>query len=434
MGRAREGLQELDRAVALNPAFAAAQLNRAWALENLGDLDAAESAYRRVLEIEPASARALGSLAWLAARRADWSEALRRADASLALSPDPAARLARGLALLRQDDPAAGEREIRVLLGQEGLPPFERSTALWLLGEALDAQDRPAEAMSAYQQSNGALAGAYGPVLGAGQGDAAAFVDRLATRFEGMAPKSWPGAAGLTSEAPAFVLGFPCSGVEVVGRLLASHSKVATLEGQGFLARPTAVYLEAPGGLDRLEHAGPEELQPFIEELWAAAADAAGGDLSGRLPVQSLPLNTLALPLIARLIPDAKAVMVVRDPRDVVLSCFRQPFAPSRTNAEFLDIQRAAGFYAAVMRFADAAEIALDLKIHRLRYEDLVQSQEATMRALCRFLGLRWSASLAAPPDLQGETPGRWRAHAAALEPVLPILAPWIDRFGYDHG
>ena len=26
---------------------------------------------------------------------------------------------------------------------------------------------------------------------------------------------------------------------------------------------------------------------------------------------------------------------------------------------------------------------------------------------------------------------GRWRAYAAELAPVAPMLAPWIERFGY---
>jgi hypothetical protein len=40
-----------------------------------------------------------------------------------------------------------------------------------------------------------------------------------------------------------------------------------------------------------------------------------------------MPLNAVFLPLIAKLFPRAKIIFALRDPRDVVLSCFRRRFA-----------------------------------------------------------------------------------------------------------
>ena len=34
---------------------------------------------------------------------------------------------------------------------------------------------------------------------------------------------------------------------------------------------------------------------------------------------------------------------------------------------------------------------------------------------------------------LNAEGIGQWRRYRAQLEPVLPILAPWVKRFGYSE-
>ena len=454
-GRTREALAELDRALELDPGFIHAQLNRAWTLENLGDLTAARRAYERALEQEPGNTRALAQLAWLAARRADWPEARTRAEAALVIAPEPAARLALAMADVRTGAPEAAEAGVRPLLDQPDLPPNERSTGSWLLGEALDAQDRPVEAMAAYGQANDAIRGFYGGPGAGGRESALGFARRLGARFQGPAAPSWPKGPPATGETGGegakglvFLLGFPRSGTTLLGQVLAAHPDVVTLDERESLAPAAGPYLDQPGGLARLEAADAAELQPFRRAYWADVRQAAG-ELEGRLLVDKLPMNTLALPLIARLLPEARAVFMVRDPRDVVLSCFRQPFAPNRTNLELLSLDSAAQFYDAVMSLAVDLQPLIDLPMHRIRYEDLVEDFAGELERLWSFLGIDPKASLedftasarageiATPSAVQvarglyGEGVGRWRRHAAALVPVLPILQPWIDRFGY---
>src|SRR5205823_7949719 len=65
--------------------------------------------------------------------------------------------------------------------------------------------------------------------------------------------------------------------------------------------------------------------------------------------------NTLKLPLIARLFPRAKILFACRDPRDVVLSCFRRRFRMNPAMYQMLTLDGAAHFYDAVMDFAERA-------------------------------------------------------------------------------
>jgi hypothetical protein len=131
-----------------------------------------------------------------------------------------------------------------------------------------------------------------------------------------------------------------------------------------------------------------------------------------------------------------------------VLSCFRSNFALTPAALEFTDLERAACFYDAVMGTQEAFLAALLLARHELRYEALVADFEAETRRLCDFLGVEWreemrdfartarrrgvstmSATQVTKPLYDGSK--QWRRYEEQLRPALPILAPWVKRFGY---
>ena len=56
-------------------------------------------------------------------------------------------------------------------------------------------------------------------------------------------------------------------------------------------------------------------------------------------------MASLALPVISRLFPEAKILFARRDPRDVVLSCFRRQFGVNVSTWELLTLPGAARFY-----------------------------------------------------------------------------------------
>ena len=86
------------------------------------------------------------------------------------------------------------------------------------------------------------------------------------------------------------------------------------------------------------------------------------------------------------------------------------------------------------------------------RYERMVADPEKEMRGLIEFLGVPWSddildnrsaaarrahiatASYAqVGEELYTRAAGRWVSYARHLEPVMPVLQPWIARLGYDN-
>ena len=170
----------------------------------------------------------------------------------------------------------------------------------------------------------------------------------------------------------------------------------------------------------------------------------------GKVVVDKMPLYSTKLPLISKLFPGAKVLFAQRDPRDVVLSCFRRPFQINAGMYQFVTLEGAARYYDAVMRLAEVYRQKLPLDVYDIRYEKLVSDFEGETRAVCDFLGVEWNPGLhnfaQTARDRQIRTPsaaqvrgglfttgaGHWRRYAAHLEPIMPILQPWIERFGYD--
>jgi hypothetical protein len=174
-----------------------------------------------------------------------------------------------------------------------------------------------------------------------------------------------------------------------------------------------------------------------------------GVDLAGKVFVDKYPLNTLKLPLIARLFPDAKIIFAVRDPRDVVLSCFRRQFRMSAPMYEMLTLKDTADYYNAVMHLADRCFKLTGMSVLEVRHEDLVADFRGQMDAVCRYLGLQWTSVMAdfaerakarpqATPStaqlsrgLNRRTVQHWRRYEAQLQPVLSTLSYWVERLGY---
>ena len=112
-----------------------------------------------------------------------------------------------------------------------------------------------------------------------------------------------------------------------------------------------------------------------------------GIETAGKVLVDRHPLNTVQLLLIARLFPRAKILFVCRDPRQVVLDCFRYGFAKNPQLFDLLTLTGAAVFYDAAMRFIDRVGPQMGLDWHVLRHETVDSGLEVD-RARCLTFGL----------------------------------------------
>ena len=451
--RLPEALACYDKGLAINPDFAPGWFNRGSVLERLGELGKSAESYARATTLDPNHLDAWASYAWIAARRGDAATTRLAAERALALNPDcTLASLA--LAAVELDTPDVAEQRLRTLIARPGLAPAERALALGQLGDVLDRQDRPPEAFAAYTQSNETLRDLAAPRFGVwGRETAADALGWMIQWAEALDARTWrAGADEVASRAGerehVFLLGFPRSGTTLVESLLGAHPDVVTLEERGTLNAAILAFQVSPDGLKRLEAMTSRELQGYRDDYWRSVA-SFGADPKNKIFIDKNPFGTLRLPLIWKLFPQAKIIFAVRDPRDVVFSCFRRRFDLNPSTYELLELKRAARYYDAFMRLADLLREKQGLAEHRLVYERLIDDFEGEARALCAFIGAEWRADLdqfagraqrggvasasaaQISRGLFGDGVGQWRRYADQLAPALPLLAPWVQRFGY---
>ncbi|HTW38818.1 MAG TPA: sulfotransferase [Steroidobacteraceae bacterium] len=456
----REALRHIDAVLALDSSLPYAHTTRGNALLAVGAVKEAEASFHRALELQAAQPVALAGLAHIASRRGAFGEARKRAAAALEMMPGfPDAVMSLAVAELGERRPNRAETHIRALLADQRLSPLERTYAQGLLGDILDAQQKPGEAWEAYSACNTALRSMHAARF-AGRESALEYVRALTGYFE-RAPlgpwKSQPPAPAeprrLTGVSAArehlFVLGFPRSGTTLLEVVLEGHPEVVSLEENELLMHGVGEFMRSPEDVERLVHADAGLLAALRAAYWQLVAQA-GVDVSGKVFVDKYPLNTLKLPLIARLFPHAKILFACRDPRDVVLSCFRRRFAMSAPIYELLTLEGAARFYDAVMQFLIRMTTTLPLEVCLVRHEDVVTEFRREMKRICEFLDLEWHSAMGdfalrteeravlTPSTAQlmhglnTEGLGQWRRYREQLEPILPLLDAWVKRFGYD--
>lgn len=448
-----EALAAFDAVVALQPGFAGAHCARGATLESMGRLKEAEAAYLHTLELDPDNLGATQGLANLLSRRGAHAEARPLAEAVLEAEPN----FPDAVMVLAAADAAEGHGErakgrLELLAGDERLTPHQRALAQGQLGDVLDSLDLPAEAFQAYAACNMGLWRAYAPVHGQGVG-ALDFARAMIAELDAIPPDSWTSAPAATvADAPkahVFLLGFPRSGTTLLEQVLASHPDVEALEERETLVDAQRVFQMQPGDVQRLAKASERELAPLRAAYWERVR-ANGADPAGKVFVDKHPLHTFRLPLILKLFPDAKILFARRDPRDVVLSCYRRRFAMSGSAYQLLTLPGAAGYYDAAMRLADRLSTPMKDRTLVVRHESLVEDFDKAVGEVVGFLGLPWADSMrdfadkardraVATPSgaqlsrgLSAEGVGAWRRYRDQLAPVLPILAPWVAEYGYD--
>ncbi|HEX4532956.1 MAG TPA: sulfotransferase [Rhizomicrobium sp.] len=456
--RLAEAVAAFDAAIALFPNSAQTHYRRGWALGMLGDHDDAKRAHERAIALKPDFADSLASLASIAAT--DGYPAKTRDYAERALKADPqqaTALIAMASADLLEKEYQSAETRLRKLLADAQISNNPRGTivrarALGLLGDALDGQDKPAEAFTAYTSGNDVLRRMNEPRFAAQQRPVDA-AKQLAAAFANTLPHIWQTQEPerQTKNGPkehVFLLGFVRSGTTLLEQVLATSPDVVDMEERELLNEPAQQYLTSEAGLNALALLDGETLDRHRAHYWNGVREIVG-DVEGKVFVDKLPFATIKLPLISKLFPRAKIIFAIRDPRDVVLSCFRRHFEINTTMFEFLALTDGARFYDAVMSLASLYEERLPLDLHKHRYEDMIEDFDGRVRAVCEFIGIEWTDAMrdfgqisrkteirspSAPQvrrGLYGEGAYQWRRYANEIAPVLPILQPWVEKFGY---
>ncbi len=252
---------------------------------------------------------------------------------------------------------------------------------------------------------------------------------------------------------PVFIVGFPRSGTSMVEQILTAHPAISAGDELILIDRMTA---HAPRWLNTqtlypdclLELANPEKRQDLMKfrDFYMAEIRTMGiVEPGARRFTDKMPLNELHLGLIKLVFPKAPVIHLLRHPLDVMLSCYSNELQHGDNFA--YDLVKAAHYYVTVMDLVEHYTRELDLNYLAIRYEDLVADIEAGAQRMLEFIGEPWdprcvefhknvrharTASYAQVTEkLYSGSVYRYRNYRQQLQPIIPILAPVIERLGY---
>lgn len=419
--RIRDARLVADRAMTLAPDDALTLDTLGAVYAQAGAIVQSASAYRRAAAMLPAHPAAHARLAHALIALGDVAGAEQELQTCVRLAPNEwGAWLA--LARLRTQSPAHNHiPALQALLGEHAAEPAAQLLLNMALGKAFeDLADYP-RAFDHY---------ARGKAAGRRQRPYDFARDR--TMFEAIArafPVDETPPRDAAGAAPIFVVGMPCSGIGLVGRLLAMHPDVRSA---GAFPHFPAALQHAVGGRRPLlaeadiarRIAGVD--WPRLGSSYLARVHTAIGDATRHLDM--LPDNMLHLGFIARALPRARFVYLRRDRLDTCLDNFRHllDFDPRGHDYGF-DLLDTGRYLIETEHLLAHWQRWLPDRIFVIPYEKLVAEPEPTTRQLLSFCELPWHPACLTPRPAPYPSPigpaGQWRHYEHQLRDLRQLLA-----------
>lgn len=249
---------------------------------------------------------------------------------------------------------------------------------------------------------------------------------------------------------PVFMIGFPRSGTTLLETVLDSQDGITTLSERNGIGY-------AIGSLRKSGRVYPEGLWSVTNQDLIRMKKAYFDQHHRFLPekkhfdvvIDKLPLNIIHIPLINMMFPSAKYIFSLRHPLDICVSCFQQNFALNEEMVHFTDLGSCFSRYAAVMGLFEIFRSRLELNIHTVRYEALVENFSYEAREVFKFLGYEENDEFLSfyeknrnrivntPSDNQVIRPiyqssrNRWKSYRSEIEPFVSMVQRFVDEYGY---
>jgi hypothetical protein len=262
---------------------------------------------------------------------------------------------------------------------------------------------------------------------------------------------AWPEfAAPDARNSPIFIVGFPRSGTTLLEQMLDSHPGLQSMDENPFFNRLADTLKRHDSRiLARLEVLRQFDVDELRKQYLLMVTENIQRRWDAQL-VDKNPLNMLWLPFIHRLYPNAKYILAIRHPCDVLLSCYMQNFRASILLTASATLERLAHAYVGVMQVWLKHVDVFHPRVFVSRYEDVVADTAAQTKRLAEFLELddaspmlqfdqhaRDKGFIGTPSYSQVIEPvntkglNRWVKYRPYFEKALPILEPMLKHWGY---
>jgi Tfp pilus assembly protein PilF len=417
----------------------------------------AERHLRQAVAQPDVNPQACVTLAELCERLRRLPEAAQLVERALKLDPSfPAALLVRARLERLAGRLEAAEATLRSFISKPMADLPIRAQCWYEMGQILDRQTRYDEAMAAWLQAKALLLPQSPRFLA----ELKVFRGRLKVMQSAVSSglfQHWSDDA--PSLAPprrlALLCGHARSGTTLLEQVLDAHPDIVSAEETEIFIDDAFAPLRRQHPPDALmlpvlEAAGVPALQQSRTNYFEAMDRSLGQPLAGRCLLDKNPGHTFLIPAYLRIFPETRFLIALRDPRDVILSCFMQFHHPlNPVTAANLTLEGSVQDYADLMGIWRTLAPLLPGRCLEVRYEDMVEDLESVARKTLDFLGATWDAKVlgfdehARQKNVRSPTyadvtqpiykraVGRWQHYQKYLEPHLEKLEPFVKAFGY---
>jgi tetratricopeptide (TPR) repeat protein len=325
-----------------------------------------------------------------------------------------------------------------------------RHHVLFPFAKVCDALGRYEEAFAAAEEAHRSQLAFLELATGTSSAEESPLLARTSIGCDPDDVSAWEQAGPAMQDSPIWIVGFPRSGTTLLEQALDAHPRLVSMDEQPFLLKAldevTGGGIRYPAELGRLT---AQALGDIRAHYWDLARNKAAL-LAGQRLVDKCPMNITLVPLIRRMFPNARIILAIRHPCDTLLSCLLQEFRAPELALLCRDLTTLAEAYSRIFGYWYSQWPLLRPFSYELRYEQLTANFATEIRKLGAFLQLPWDDAMLAPGEharakgfistpsysqviepVNTRSVGRWKHYERHFSEVLPILMPWLERWGY---
>ncbi|MDC3083514.1 sulfotransferase, partial [Pelagibacteraceae bacterium] len=245
-----------------------------------------------------------------------------------------------------------------------------------------------------------------------------------------------------------FLVGFPRSGTTLLDTILRSHSKIKVLEEEPILLNLRHEFFKRKNNnltnLLKITETEKNYIRHnYLKKIILNKLDEE------KIIIDKLPLSIIEIGFIKIIFPNAKIILAMRHPCDVITSCFFTSFKINDSMINFLKIDNTIDFYNNIFSLFEIYEKEINFEYTIAKYEDIVHNFKHEITCLLKFLGLEYEAKLekfyltalnrpkiSTPSYNQVINPlyqssiGRWKNYKK-ISKLKSKLNKWILKYGY---
>lgn len=319
----------------------------------------------------------------------DFERAEQDIERMLALVPQAGPALYLRATLRRQTPERNHVEDLRRRLGAGTMKPEDEAAAWYALAKELEDLGEHAESFDALAEG----ASRKRATLTYDVGNECASMQKICEAYtaEAIAAPS----PGCDEEGAIFIVGMPRSGTTLVERMLVQSGKVKAagelMDFGNLLGIATQKVIDAQPARTQAEASLGIDFAALGRDYLCGARQHADGNA---LFIDKMPVNFLYCGMIAKALPAAKIIHLVRDPLDSCYAVFKTLFFNSYSFS--YDQLELAEYYIAYRRMMSHWHQVMPGRILDVRYEDLVADVAGQTRRIYEWCGLDWSPEVMA--------------------------------------